>query len=104
MHGENENGGAVFIFGNLPRGFQSAHDWHGYVHDDGVRAQFFGKLDGFLTVDSFAADFPVGTRREDRAYPLTNYFMIVNNKNSSWHRNYSVQELWRSVATKLDTM
>ena len=104
MHGENENGGAVVVAGNLSRRFQSAHDRHGDVHDDSVRAQRFGELDSFLSVNCFAANFPVGTSRQNRTYPLAHHFMVINNEDSNWHKkltpykNYRGQSLqtWNS--------
>ena len=49
--------------------------WHRYVHDDRVRPQLFRKLDGFLTVNAFAANFPIVTRGEVRTYTLAHHFM-----------------------------
>jgi hypothetical protein len=49
--------------------------WHGYVHDDRVRPQLSRKLDGFLTVNAFAANFPIVTRGEVRTYTLAHHFM-----------------------------
>jgi hypothetical protein len=77
MPGENQHSGDGLKLGNLLRGFQSAHVGHGDVHDHDIGMPLSGESYGYPAVFGFAANLPIGTRLQDRAYSLTHHFMII---------------------------
>jgi hypothetical protein len=60
------------------RGIESIHTGQSAVHDDHLRMELLGELDGFLAVSGFANDFHVGLVLEHTAEAAPDEAVIIH--------------------------
>jgi hypothetical protein len=78
MHGKDQDLTWESKSRNSRGGIKSTQDGHRYIQQNDIGSQPHGRIDSLLTVSSFSADFPVGSRPVNNgANPFSHDFMTV---------------------------
>jgi hypothetical protein len=81
VHGEDHHWNFFVHPGNFPSGFQSAHNWHGDIHDYDVWMQLTRQTDGFAPIFGLTADLPFGATCQNVSHALPYHLMVICNHN-----------------------